>query len=45
LPVHIRRLLAAVHELVQCELRHCRAMSRQRVKHLDWLGGRHCGWR
>jgi hypothetical protein len=20
-------------------------MPRQRVQHLDWLGGRHCSWR
>jgi hypothetical protein len=30
---------------VQREVHHCGAMPRQRVQHLDWLGGSHCGWR
>jgi hypothetical protein len=44
LPVHIRRQLAVVLELVQRELRHRRAVPRQQVQYLDWLGGCHCGW-
>jgi hypothetical protein len=45
LPVHIRRQLAAVLELVQRELRHRRAVPWQRIQHLDRLRGRHCNWR
>jgi hypothetical protein len=35
LPVHIRRKLAAVHELAQGEPHHCQAAPRQRVQHSD----------
>jgi hypothetical protein len=45
LPIHIRRQLAAVLELVQCELRHHQAVPRQRVQHLNRLRGCHCSWR
>jgi hypothetical protein len=45
LPIHVRRQLAAVHELAQGKPRHRRAAPRQRIQHRDWLRASHCGWR
>jgi hypothetical protein len=44
LPLHVRRQLTAVHELVQGERRHRRAAPRQWIQHCDWWES-HYGWR